>query len=165
MKAISIPQPWATLVALGEKQFHSITWQEEYRGPIAIHALNNADDWQSQQKAMEAEFAQVLRKHGITSFEMLPFGMIIAKAELVASHHAAFRMRTLSRQERDFNAPHWRARHMLEFRRVVPLVPPVPSEGGAQVWEWLGDEPEAAEASPAPEEAPTEEPSPKTKRK
>jgi activating signal cointegrator 1 len=38
MKAISLYQPWATLVAIGKKTYETRSWSTFYRGPIAIHA-------------------------------------------------------------------------------------------------------------------------------
>lgn len=41
MKAISLYQPWATLVAIGEKKIETRSWRTDYRGPLAIHASKN----------------------------------------------------------------------------------------------------------------------------
>lgn len=38
LKAITLYQPWATLVALGVKTIETRSWQTKHRGPIAIHA-------------------------------------------------------------------------------------------------------------------------------
>jgi hypothetical protein len=38
VKAISLWQPWATLIALGIKRIETRGWSTRYRGPIAIHA-------------------------------------------------------------------------------------------------------------------------------
>lgn len=38
MKAITISQPFASLIASGEKWIENRTWPTNYRGPIAIHA-------------------------------------------------------------------------------------------------------------------------------
>lgn len=38
MKALTLHQPWATLVAVGAKQVETRGWATRYRGPIAIHA-------------------------------------------------------------------------------------------------------------------------------
>src|SRR5574343_1234835 len=38
MKAITLHQPWATLVAIGAKRIETRSWSTNYRGPIAIHA-------------------------------------------------------------------------------------------------------------------------------
>lgn len=38
MKAISLWQPWASLVALGVKTIETRSWSTKYRGPLTIHA-------------------------------------------------------------------------------------------------------------------------------
>lgn len=38
MKAITVQEPWATLLAIGEKRFETRSWKTNYRGRIAIHA-------------------------------------------------------------------------------------------------------------------------------
>lgn len=36
MKAISVKQPWANLIASGEKSIETRTWHTDYRGPLLI---------------------------------------------------------------------------------------------------------------------------------
>lgn len=38
MQAITLHQPWASLIAAGKKQYETRSWSTNYRGPIAIHA-------------------------------------------------------------------------------------------------------------------------------
>lgn len=38
MKALSVRQPWAELIASGAKTFEVRTWQTQYRGPLLICA-------------------------------------------------------------------------------------------------------------------------------
>lgn len=38
MKALTILQPWASLIASGAKRIETRCWKTNYRGPIAIHA-------------------------------------------------------------------------------------------------------------------------------
>ncbi|MFA5169832.1 MAG: ASCH domain-containing protein [Candidatus Paceibacterota bacterium] len=38
MKAITVIQPWTSLIALGEKKIETRSWKTNYRGPLAIHA-------------------------------------------------------------------------------------------------------------------------------
>lgn len=38
MKALTLTQPWASLVALGEKRIETRSWGTSYRGELAIHA-------------------------------------------------------------------------------------------------------------------------------
>lgn len=61
MKAITIKQPWATLILLKEKQFETRSWQTKYGGSIAIHAGKSID------KEACIAFANALKKYGITS--------------------------------------------------------------------------------------------------
>ncbi|MDX5091650.1 ASCH domain-containing protein, partial [Lactobacillus crispatus] len=77
MKAITIHQPWATLIALGEKQFETRSWETKYRGPLAIHAGKKVD----KEICLEEPFRSVLAKHGITA-EILPTGAVVAIANL-----------------------------------------------------------------------------------
>lgn len=41
MKAISIRQPWASLIASGDKTIETRTWPTDYRGPLLICASKN----------------------------------------------------------------------------------------------------------------------------
>ena len=38
MKALSLRQPWASLIADGRKTIETRTWRTRYRGALAIHA-------------------------------------------------------------------------------------------------------------------------------
>ncbi len=38
MKALTIRQPWASLIAAGVKTIETRSWSTKYRGPLAIHA-------------------------------------------------------------------------------------------------------------------------------
>jgi hypothetical protein len=38
MKAITVRQPWAELIASGAKRVENRTWRTRYRGPLLIHA-------------------------------------------------------------------------------------------------------------------------------
>lgn len=68
MKAITIKQPWATLIAEGYKEYEFRTWKTKYRGDILIHAGKGTD-----KKAME-RFKNLNLEY--------PVGQIIAKAAI-----------------------------------------------------------------------------------
>ena len=38
MKALTLTQPWASLVAIGAKRIETRSWSTPYRGLLAIHA-------------------------------------------------------------------------------------------------------------------------------
>lgn len=77
MKVISIIQPWATLIALGEKKFETRSWATKHRGEIAIHSSKKID----KQACREETIKSVLEKHGYTEHN-LPTGVILAKVKL-----------------------------------------------------------------------------------
>lgn len=62
MKAITLIQPWATLVALGEKRIETRSWKTNFRGELAIHAGKRIDKGVFNQPF----YNEVLKKYGIT---------------------------------------------------------------------------------------------------
>lgn len=38
MKALSLREPWATLLLLGRKRIETRSWRTSYRGPLLLHA-------------------------------------------------------------------------------------------------------------------------------
>ncbi|MXY46612.1 MAG: ASCH domain-containing protein [Chloroflexi bacterium] len=44
MKALSLRQPWASLIADGRKTIETRTWRTRYRGALAIHASARPHD-------------------------------------------------------------------------------------------------------------------------
>ncbi|MBL8815985.1 MAG: ASCH domain-containing protein [Planctomyces sp.] len=47
MKAITIWQPYATLIMLGAKRFETRSWPTTYRGPLVIHAAKRWDEYRA----------------------------------------------------------------------------------------------------------------------
>jgi len=92
MKALTLYQPWASLIALGEKRFETRSWWTGYRGPILIHAgkkdpckmpLLGMRDFK---EAVGSVFEKAGSGYG-SSWCLLPKGRIIAIAELVNCWH------------------------------------------------------------------------------
>ena len=78
MKALTIKQPWATLIALGEKKIETRSWSTKYRGPLLIHAGKSVDKLAMKTLCIK----EALAEHGIYCAEDLPTGCIIAKSNL-----------------------------------------------------------------------------------
>jgi len=78
MKAISLWQPWASLVVIGAKTWETRSWDTNYRGPLAIHA---AKRWTPAQRDLIAQepFKLALTTAGIYE---LPLGKVVGKVEL-----------------------------------------------------------------------------------
>mgnify|MGYP001499275894 CR=1 FL=1 len=148
MKAISLRQPWASLVAIGAKQIETRSWFTSYRGPIAIHAsarLLPADRALLRQEPfLSALLADELVYFGAGMQEIghrLPLGCVVATAQLVRvwpTDSFGFLL-GLSEAERafgDYGPGRWAC--LLED--VRPLAEPVPAKGALGLWEWVGDE-------------------------
>ena len=74
MKAISLYEPWATLIALGKKRFETRSWNTMYRGPLLICA--------SLKQPPLAKIIGVLYRAGITLDELNP-GRAVALVDLI----------------------------------------------------------------------------------
>jgi hypothetical protein len=74
MKAISLWEPWATLIALGEKRYETRSWNMTYRGPLLICA--------SKSRPPIAEIIGLLYRARITVNELSP-GRAVALVDLV----------------------------------------------------------------------------------
>lgn len=77
-KAVTIIQPWATLIAVAAKKIETRSWKTNYRGEIYIHAGKKID----RDFCYEDIPKRVLNMHGYNT-NNLPTGVIIAKAKLV----------------------------------------------------------------------------------
>jgi hypothetical protein len=81
MKGLTMTQPWATLVALGENSIETRSWSTSYRGPLAIHS---AQAFPKEARALcdEEPYRTVLARGGYASPDDLPRGSVIALAHL-----------------------------------------------------------------------------------
>ena len=88
MKALTIIQPWATLIASGHKMNETRSWKTNYRGEVLIHAGKNPKDYTSGCYIDDPD-GRHFQEAGITpnNFEDLPRGSIIGKATLVNCIH------------------------------------------------------------------------------
>lgn len=71
VKALTLTQPWATLVALGEKIIETRSWGTSYRGTLAIHAAKGFPR-EAQEFAKSPVCQRVLNGYfGSDAFEVL----------------------------------------------------------------------------------------------
>lgn len=75
MKAISLWQPWATLIAYGVKTIETRSWGTNYRGPILIHAAKKLCYDVDEQLILAIENAGL-------KYEALPRGAFVCRATL-----------------------------------------------------------------------------------
>ena len=91
LKALSLWQPWASLIAVGAKRIETRSWPTKHRGPIAIHASAKTDHIKGELEKT-GPIADALKKAGIMKTygplgvladAEVPVGAVIAVADLV----------------------------------------------------------------------------------
>ncbi|MEK3945555.1 ASCH domain-containing protein [Paenibacillus sp. FSL H8-0282] len=132
MRCITIRQPWATLIALGEKEFETRSWRTAYRGELGIHAGVRID-----KKICEQEpYKSVLAKHGYTA-NNLPTGAIIATGQLAGCYVVTPEVdlrEWINGNEYDFG-DYSEGRFAWKLEGVHPLSHPIPAKGRLSLWE------------------------------
>jgi hypothetical protein len=141
MKAITLWQPWAGLVANGWKECETRGWYTAYRGPLAIHAAARPAD-----PADISYFTFALAKYGQQMPELL-YGVVVATCEMVAclpsalveckakQLHASFTPRHGWEVEKifgNYEAGRW----AWIFHNVQPLEKPATARGARKLWDW-----------------------------
>jgi hypothetical protein len=133
MKCLTIRQPWATLVALGEKQFETRSWQTSYRGELAIHAGKRVD----KAACRREPYQSALARHGFTA-DNLPCGTIIAVSRLAGCCE-------VTPQQAQSGWPggneymfgdYTAGRYAWKLEEAVPLAHPIPAKGRLGFWEY-----------------------------
>ena len=126
MKAITIKQPYATLIAEGLKEYEFRTWKTKYRGEILIHAGKGVD------KAAMMRFAHLKLEY--------PSGCIIAKATLAdcvvidETMKATLREKNFLVYQGTTEDADW---HGYGFKmESVEKISPIPVDGKLSLWEY-----------------------------
>lgn len=135
MKAITISQPFASLIASGQKFVENRTWPTNYRGPIAIHA---------------GKGLQYLDKDELKAY---PHGCIIAVAELtecVTKSKISLAMRAdIGHMKAQCSNKSWAQLHRHKHTEGpwcwiienVKTIQPVAIRGAQGIWNWEPSEP------------------------
>ena len=140
MKALSLTQPWATLVALGIKKIETRSWQTSHRGPLAIHASKGLPEYA--RKFLRTDFIAAM----VDAEYCYPLGYILATVNLVDCLPMKSSVRSrgifddypeleLDRRELalgDFSE----GRFAWVFEDMVLLPEPIPAKGALGLWEW-----------------------------
>lgn len=133
MRALSLTQPWASLVAHGFKHIETRSWRTPYRGVIAIHAAKVFPTW-AQEVCQKEWFEFALTEMGVYHpREELPRGAVIATAVLVACRPIVQGPDDpMERAFGDYTPGRW----AWFFEDVQMLPEPIPARGALGLWEW-----------------------------
>jgi hypothetical protein len=131
MKAITLWQPWATLIAIGVKPFETRSWPTRYRGPIAIHAGRTREGLRL--CAGETEIEEALARAGY-ALDTVPLGFVVCSANLV---DVLTTDEIVRRGLTDPFGDYSRGRFGWHLVDVEPVSPPVAAAGKQGLWEWI----------------------------
>lgn len=145
MKALSLWQPWASLMAVGAKKIETRSWPTSYRGLVAIHA---AKKWDSELAdicfrrpfvdvlSVTPEWQERAKAIPFGGPEGLPRGCFVAVGRLsncisTSDHPKLIPANTTNEYEFGNYAPR---RFMWVFDEIWKLSSPVYSRGYQQLW-------------------------------
>ena len=146
MRALTLSQPYATLIALGAKNVETRSWVTRYRGPLAIHAgagfapLGGLRGYLA--LLAREPFRSALAVSGLPDYARfrhgLPLGAVLAVVELADVIATDEMIHQIGEPERSFGnyAP---GRFAWLLRDVQPLKTPLTARGRLGLWQW--DEP------------------------
>lgn len=140
MKALTLIQPWATLVAIGAKKIETRSWKTNYRGPLAIHAAKGFPYF-AKQACWAVEFFQPLNNAGFNIFNLdtgatdLPLGKVLATCELVDVVQIIQGVKIPLGGEWHFG-DYSVGRYMWFLANVEALPAPISAKGSLGLWEW-----------------------------
>ena len=146
MKAITIKQPWASLIATGLKDIENRSWKTNYRGRVLIHAAASPVKERLAALNNKQLFDLMQRENWETEFENLPNGAIVGSVEIVdcvQNHPSKWA------QEGFW---HWVLANPVLFPEPITGV-----KGKLSFWEYDGDLPQQKEE---PEPLPQPKPEP-----
>lgn len=136
VRIISLWQPWATLIALGLKQYETRSWSGHYRGKLAIHAAKRPIDLEGRDKVQE-----VFKLVGVnvpTVKSAYPLGCIVAIADLKEpvlmmpddGYAAPWEIRVGSISDLERTVGNWQpGRYAWRLENVIALPQPIPFKG------------------------------------
>jgi hypothetical protein len=153
MKAVTLTQPWATLVVIGAKQIETRSWATNYRGPLAIHAGKGLGPVGGKRGFADVYSREPFRGALLAAMPdgmRFSFGAVIATGYLVGCEETDWAVENngiykiiggtrrhwpLTDQERAFG-DYTPGRFAWLLADVQALPEPIPAKGALGLWEW-----------------------------
>ena len=125
MKALTIKQPWATLIMQGNKRFEFRSWQTNYRGELLIHAG----------KGIDKEAIKRLEKY---LPKELPLGKILGKVTLVncIKMSPEFKEELLKENKDIYAKSSFKENYGWQLENVEVFDKPIETKGHLSLWEY-----------------------------
>lgn len=137
MKALTLLQPWASLIACGAKTIETRSWATSHRGEIAIHAA--LADAKADPRFMDiCESVFFYSRYGLH----MPKGKVIAIATLtdciVMTKDMIDKLSESVRGQNELFFGIWDVGRYAWMLSNVRMIEPVPARGMQRLWEWGG---------------------------
>jgi hypothetical protein len=130
MKAISLRQPWASLVVMGHKTIETRSWSTKYRGKLVIHATKRSPVVDDPELYDEA-FLRVGNPF------KLPKGCVIGECKLLDCVDACWAVRNVKGAEKEILfgdlSP---GRFAWILTEIGFYNVPIPAKGAQGFWRW-----------------------------
>lgn len=128
MRALTIRQPWASLIIAGMKDVENRTWPTKHRGPLAIHAavaVASPAEWEHAEMVCKTVAPKLMP---LWSERVLPRGVVLGTVNLASC-------------ELGCDCSPWSFPEQYHFglESADPFVEPVPATGALGIWEWRSD--------------------------
>lgn len=139
IKALTIYQPWAALIAHKLKVYETRTWADAYRGPLAIHAGRTRESMQWLITDRRDARANLIRAELMARDDYWRtahvYGAIIAVGTLSAIFRTESMVPHISEREKLFGN-YGEKRFGWEITNVVLLPEPIAVAGATGLWDW-----------------------------
>lgn len=134
MKALTIWQPWASLIAWGEKTYETRSWETSYRGLLAIHASRYNDD-SAEQLTSNLFVREAFMRAGMSQDLTLPAGVVLCVVDLVDVVPIRKVLRRITSEEQNFG-DYSTGRFAWKLEHLRILEEPIQARGHQGLWEW-----------------------------
>lgn len=136
MRALTLWQPWATLIAEGHKKIETRSWSTNIRGAVAIHSAKKPI--KEVKKLMNQEAIKIISSLLYPFLlERLPVGYILAVGNLVDCKLIDDEfIKKLSTDEL-LLGDYTPGRYAWMFENVKTFRSPINTRGGQGFWNWL----------------------------
>jgi hypothetical protein len=134
MKALSLLQPWATLIMLGYKQFETRSWVTKHRGPLAIAASAGKPAWAREACAPGTDLGQLLDNHGLT-FDGLPRGAVLGVCRVNSMHKMDKTWDLVLGEVELACGDYTNGRVAWALSHVQAFATPIPCKGALSLWQ------------------------------
>jgi len=132
VKALTLWQPWASLVAIGAKRIETRSWSTNYRGPLAIHAARST---KGHEAWLHEPFRSTLEAYGYRVPFNAPHMSVVAICELVDILPTEDVRDVIASSERAFGN-YEAGRYAWLLQNVHRLGVPIRAKGAQGLWTW-----------------------------